>query len=236
LILKNGELIRINGDLDNFVYCASHDLKSPIVNATGLITALREELTDSKPEVNELIQRLENSVERMHETIRDLSEVSTLDKNIQKADFTQLKFEDVLEEVKVNLAKEINQSGVKITADFNAAPHVWFTHKNLTSIIFNLVSNGIKYRAKDRVPQVQLTTQDVGNYTVLAVTDNGIGIDLVRHEKKIFSLFKRLHDDIEGSGVGLFIVKRIMDNNQGRIEVESKPGAGTTFKIYFPKK
>lgn len=236
LIQKNGELIRINGDLDNFVYCASHDLKSPIVNAEGLITALREELPDKNPEIMELMDRLEKSVQRMHVTVQDLTEVSTLDKNIDKADFKLLDFNKVVEEVKANLTGEINQTGVEITTDFDAAPHIWFTHKNLYSIIYNLVSNSIKYRAPERVPQVKLTTQDVGTYTVLAVTDNGIGIDLIKHEKKIFSLFKRLHDNIAGSGVGLFIVKRIIENNQGRVEVESKPGTGTTFRIYFPKK
>lgn len=236
LIQKNAELIRINGDLDNFVYCASHDLKSPIVNAQGLISALKEETIDHSPDVNEIMQRLDQAVQHMHSTVQDLTDVSTLDKNIDKADFKNLVFSDVLEEVKTNLNKEITESGVEITGNFEAAPAIWFTHKNLNSIIYNLVSNGIKYRSKDRVPQVKLTSYDGGTYTVLEVADNGIGIDLIKHEKKIFSLFKRLHNDVEGSGVGLFIVKRIMDNNQGRIEVESKLGVGTTFKVYFPKR
>ncbi len=218
------------------MYCASHDLKSPIVNAQGLITALREEQTNSAPEVKELMQRLEHSVQHMQITVEDLIEVSTLDKNLDKANFRNIDFKEVLEEVKANLGKEITESEVQITADFSAASEVWFTQKNLTSIIYNLVSNGIKYRSKDRAPQLKLTTQDIGTNTVLSVADNGIGIDLIKHEKKIFSLFKRLHEDVEGSGVGLFIVKRLLDNNQGRVEVESKLGAGTTFKIYFPKK
>ncbi|GEO06696.1 hypothetical protein AAE02nite_43600 [Adhaeribacter aerolatus] len=234
-LVKNAELIRINGDLDNFVYCASHDLKSPLVNAEGLIMALREELPNQNPQVSEIINRLENSITRMHHTVLDLTEVSALQKGTEKSDFKVLSFNDVLEEVKINLAGEIAASGAEIAADFTAADKVKFTHKNLYSVIYNLVSNAIKYRAKDRGPRVQLTTQEHGNYIMLTVADNGIGIDLIKHEKKIFSLFKRLHEHTAGSGVGLFIVKRILENNQGRVEVESKVGEGTVFKVFFPK-
>jgi signal transduction histidine kinase len=234
IFVKNAELIRINSDLDNFVYCASHDLKSPIINAKGLITALNEELPVQNAQVSELVDRLENSIDRMHYTVQDLTEVSTI-KGAEKADFKELYFVKLLEEVKLDLANEIAATGVEITSDFDAAGKVYFTHKNLKSIIYNLLSNAIKYRAADRPVQVKLITKEVGNYLILAVTDNGIGIDLVKHEKKIFSLFKRLHENIEGSGVGLYIVKRIMEFNQGRVEVESKLGQGATFKVYFPK-
>lgn len=237
LINKNGELIRINGDLDNFVYCASHDLKSPVANAEGLVTALREELPGAKEEIANLINRLEKSISQMHHTIGDLSEVSSLERKADGQDFNLLTFEAVLENVKLDLAPKIEESGAEITTDFTAASNIYFTHKNLKSILFNLVSNAIKYRSPDRKPQINITTADAGNYVVLAVADNGIGIDLPKHEKKIFSLFKRLHDDkIEGSGVGLFIVKRIMEYNQGRVEVKSTPGEGTTFKVFFQKR
>ncbi|WP_051359954.1 sensor histidine kinase [Adhaeribacter aquaticus] len=236
LIAKNGELIRINGDLDNFVYCASHDLKSPVVNAEGLVTALREELPSDIQGVQDLLGRLDLSIRQMHRTIQDLTEVSTLQKNTDKSDFEILNFSKVLDEVKISLADKIGKAGVTITGDFSQVDEVRFTHKNLTSIIFNLVSNAIKYRSPDRAPVIQVSSQDAGDYVMLAVADNGIGMDLIKHEKKIFSLFKRLHDNIEGSGVGLFIVKRIMEYNQGRVEVESKPGEGTTFKIFFPKR
>lgn len=235
IFVKNAELIRINGDLDNFVYCASHDLKSPLVNAEGLITALREEMPNQNQQVNELVDRLDHSISRMHHTVQDLTEVSALQKGSEKADFKGLTFNEVLEEVKLNLADEIAATGVKITADFGAAEKVWFTPKNLNSIVFNLLSNAIKYRSPNRPPEVKLTTQEAGNYIMLAVADNGIGIDLIKHEKKIFYLFKRLHENTKGSGVGLFLVKRIMEFNQGRVEVESKLDEGTTFKIYFPK-
>lgn len=236
LILKNGELIRINGDLDNFVYCASHDLKSPVVNAEGLVSALREELPSENPTVSELMNRLDRSIRQMHRTIQDLTEVSTLQNSADESAFKPLSFSKVLEEVQVDLAGNMEKTGVKLMADFKEEDQVFFTHKNLKSILYNLVSNAIKYRSPQRSPLIRVYSEDAGNYTMLAVADNGIGIDLPKYEKKIFSLFKRLHDHIEGSGVGLFIVKRIMEYNQGRVEVESKLGEGTVFKIYFPKR
>jgi signal transduction histidine kinase len=232
LMRKNGELIRINGDLDNFVYCASHDLKSPVVNAEGLVSALREELPQENPIVEELMDRLDRSIRQMHRTIQDLTEVSTLQKSADES----VSFSSVLEEVQVDLAANLEKAGVDLVSDFQAADKVFFTHRNLKSIVYNLVSNAIKYRSLHRKPLIRVYSEDAGSYTMLAVADNGIGIDLPKHEKKIFSLFKRLHDEVEGSGVGLFIVKRIMEYNQGRVEVESKPDAGTVFKIYFPKR
>jgi signal transduction histidine kinase len=236
LVRKNGELIRINGDLDNFVYCASHDLKSPVVNAEGLVSALREELAGENGNVAELMNRLDRSIRQMHRTIHDLTEVSTLQKSADESDFKRLSFSSVLEEVKVDLAANLENAGVELVSDFSAIDKVFFIHKNLKSILYNLVSNAIKYRSPHRKPLIRVYTEDAGHYTMLAVADNGIGIDLPKHEKKIFSLFKRLHDDVEGSGVGLFIVKRIMEYNQGRVVVESKPEEGSVFKVYFPKR
>jgi len=183
-----------------------------------------------------LFVRLDGSVQQMHRTIQDLSDVSTLQKTANTNHFKYLSLSEVIAEVKISLAENIRQTNARIITDFPVFEAVWFTHRNLKSVLYNLVSNGIKYHAPDRTPVIKISTADAGNYILLAVTDNGIGIDLKKHEKKIFSLFKRLQDNVEGSGVGLFIVKRIMENSQGRVEVESQPGKGSTFKLYFQTK
>lgn len=235
LIVKNGELIRINADLDNFVYCASHDLKSPVVNAEGLLMALKEELPPVSAEVLTMIDKLEHTIGQMHRTIQDLTEVSKIQKTTGQ-DLEQVVFAEVFEEVTDMLEDATKKAGVKIETDFSAQPQVWFSHKNLKSILYNLVSNAIKYRSPERSPVLNITTSANENFVILSVADNGIGIDLIKHEKKIFSLFKRLHDDIEGSGVGLFLVKRIMEFNQGKVEVDSKMGEGSVFRVYFAKR
>ena len=236
LINKNGELIRINGDLDNFVYCASHDLKSPIVNVEGLVSAIREELLEVSPVVKDMFLRLDVSIQQMQRAIQDLTDVSSVQKNSSANPNKEILVSPVVEEVKIDLAENIRKTNAGITTDFQAFDVVWFTHKNLKSVLYNLISNGIKYHAPDKPPVIKISTEDAGEYILLKVADNGIGIDLAKHQKKIFSLFKRLQDNIEGSGVGLFLVKRIMENNQGRVEVESEPGIGSVFKIYFLKR
>lgn len=197
---------------------------------------MREELAGENGNVAELMDRLDRSIRQMHTTIQDLTEVSTLQKSADESDFKRLSFSSVLEEVKVDLAANLEKAGVELESDFSAIDKVFFIHKNLKSILYNLVSNAIKYRSPQRKPLIRVYSEDAGAYTMLAVADNGIGIDLPKQEKKIFSLFKRLHDDVEGSGVGLFIVKRIMEYNQGRVVVESKPDEGSVFKVYFPKR
>ncbi|PSR54634.1 hypothetical protein AHMF7605_14520 [Adhaeribacter arboris] len=235
LVLKNGELIRINADLDNFVYCASHDLKSPVINAEGLLSVLKEELPPIESEVKEVVEKLENAIQQMHRTISDLTEVSKIQKNTEE-ELTQIPITEVFREVQDSLAEVITQSGASIQTHFEENPIVWFSRKNLKSILYNLVSNAIKYRSPERTPVVEITSTANENFNIIAVTDNGMGIDLIKHEKKIFSLFKRLRDDVEGNGVGLFIVKRILEYNHGKVEVTSKPGEGSTFRVFIPKK
>ena len=235
LLIKNNDLIRINGDLDNFVYCASHDLKAPISNMEGLLSALREEIPVVGEGVEPILERLEDSVRKINRTIQDLSDVSKVQREPESEEQERIRFEHVYEEVQTNLQDMAEQSGIQIRADFSRQPEVWFSYQNLQSILQNLLTNAIKYRSPDRDSWVTVRTEDTPDYVLLTVTDNGIGIDLARHEKKIFSLFKRVHDHVEGSGVGLYIVKRIIDNHHGKIEVESEVGKGTAFRVYFSK-
>ncbi len=97
-----------------------------------------------------------------------------------------------------------------------------------------MLSNAIKYRSPEREPQVSITCLTQGDYHVLTVQDNGLGMDM-RQEEKIFALFKRLHAHVEGTGIGLYIVKKILENAGGKIEVESQVGIGSTFKVYFKR-
>jgi signal transduction histidine kinase len=108
-----------------------------------------------------------------------------------------------------------------------------FSRKNLRSIVYNLINNAIKYRAPDRNPEVFIKTEKAdGNFIVLRVLDNGLGISS-ENISKIFNMFKRLHDHVEGSGIGLYIVKRIIDNSGGRIIVNSEVGKGSEFSVYL---
>ncbi len=228
---KNNELIRINNDLDSFVYTASHDLKSPIANMEGLITLLRDILQGKLNEDDsEVLDMVGVSINKLKQTIADLAEITKVQKELQ-ATVEPLFFGDILQDVKTDISNLISAADASIVEDFQVK-EMLYARKNLRSILYNLVSNAIKYRSLERPVKVLVNTYREGDYVVLRVQDNGLGIKK-EHQHKLFSMFKRLHKHVEGTGIGLYIVKRIIENNGGKIEVESQLGEGTTFKIYF---
>jgi PAS domain S-box-containing protein len=229
----NGQLARVNADLDNFVYTASHDLKAPILNVEGLLKALERQLAGEireKEIVGQLYEMLYASVARFRKTINDLTEVARIGKESQE-DIAIIPLADVLTEVQQDLQSQIREAGALIEASL-PCPSVRFSRKNLKSILYNLVSNAVKYRSPDRPPHVRLSCRTQEGYYVLTVADNGLGMDMSQ-EDKIFALFKRLHAHVEGTGIGLYIVKKIVENAGGRIEVESQVGVGSTFRVYL---
>jgi PAS domain S-box-containing protein len=231
----NRVLERTNKDLDNFVYTASHDLKVPILNMEGLIRALERQLSRQPLQdqnVRRMFEMLYASVDRFKHTIRDLTQVAQIGKE-EPEDIASTPLYDVMKEVMQDLEPQIQEAGSKIEYKLPCST-VIFSRKNLKSILYNLLSNAIKYRSPDRQPLVHISCEQEGEYQVLSVKDNGLGIDM-RQEEKIFGLFKRLHTHVEGTGIGLYIVKQIIENAAGKIEVESRVGEGSTFRVYFRK-
>jgi signal transduction histidine kinase len=133
----------------------------------------------------------------------------------------------------LDLELMIRSAGAEITKDVAECPQVRFSEKNLRSVVYNLVSNALKYRSLDRVPLVRITCRTMAGYHVLTVSDNGLGMEEGRMGQ-LFTMFKRFHDHVEGSGIGLYMVKKIIDNAGGKIEVESRSGEGSTFRVYLP--
>ncbi|ALI98732.1 CHASE domain-containing protein [Rufibacter tibetensis] len=228
---KNQELIRINNDLDNFVYTASHDLRSPLANLEGLTTALLETV-EGKEEGEEhmLLHMVVSSIAKLKGTIHDLTEITKVQKDLD-SQAEVLSFAEVLAGVEEDIAGMIQEAGVQLNTSFQVKT-LRYARKNLRSILYNLVSNAVKYRDPSRKPQVTLTTTRQDGFVVLTVQDNGLGIREDQQEK-LFTMFRRFHSHVEGTGIGLYIVKRIIENNGGRIEVNSEPGRGTTFTVYF---
>jgi PAS domain S-box-containing protein len=232
--LKNEELVKINNDLDNFVYTASHDLKAPIANIEGLLSTLVDSLDEEcKPEeiVYSIIKMINASIEKFKNVIIDLTEISKAQKSsvnkVQKCNFS-----NIFEEIKTSIDPLIKTSKAVINTDFAKCPDIMYSRKNLRSIFYNILSNAIKYRSPDRACQIAIKTEIHDKFIVFSIIDNGLGM---RPEiiSQIFNMFKRFHTHVEGSGVGLYIVKRIVENSGGKIDVESEEGKGSTFKVYF---
>jgi len=231
---QNEELLRINNDLDNFVYTASHDLKAPMSNIEALLNLLQDEIEqDSKSEeLKHLTQMMGASVDRFKETIQDLTDISKIQRNnIESKELISIPV--LVNEIKTTIVDLIKSTNAKIHENYSQCEFLKFSKTNLKSILFNLISNAIKYRDLLRRPEIYLTTYLEETYCVIEVKDNGLGIPY-QNKEKIFQMFRRLHDHVEGSGVGLYLVKRIVENSNGKIEVDSTPGVGSTFKIYLP--
>jgi two-component system, sensor histidine kinase and response regulator len=234
LEFKNIELLKVNNDLDNFIYTASHDLKAPVSNIEGLVISLVDSLSESASEdenVKTIIGMINTSIHRFKGTIQDLTEITKIQKGIEENN-TIVDCHEIIEDVKSTINELIVESQAKITVNIKDCPQISFSRKNLKSIIYNLLSNAIKYRSPKRNPEISIKTQRSDGFIILTIKDNGLGMNL-QDKNKIFSMFKRLHDHVEGSGIGLYIVKRIIDNSGGKIEVESIVGKGSTFSVYF---
>jgi PAS domain S-box-containing protein len=230
----NQQLRHTNADLDNFIYTASHDLKSPISNIEGLLMALREELAlpPSEAQVPALLDFMQGSVERFKRTISDLTEVTKLQKAHHQPVAT-LDLATVVAEACLDLQPQLNATGGKFVVEVLPGQTLAFAEKNLRSVLYNLLSNALKYRHPARPPVVRVCAYRQAAGLVLEVHDNGLGIP-ASEQHKLFGMFQRLHDHVEGSGIGLYMVRRIVDNAGGRIEVESQLHVGSTFRIFLP--
>ncbi|MDO6388664.1 PAS domain-containing protein [Pontibacter sp. BT731] len=234
--IANQQLVYINKDLDNFIYTASHDLKAPISNIEMLMSELLFELSEhslGKPEVRRILNMIQGSVSRFKKTIASLTEISKLQKEeLNKQEYVVVA--DMIREVELDLVKMITEFDAHMETDVADCSTRAFSEKNLRSILYNLLSNAIKYSHPDRKPHIKISCEQRDGFQVLQVQDNGLGLSTVQ-QNKLFTMFKRFHDHVEGSGVGLYMVKRIVENAGGRIEVESELGKGTTFSVYFSK-
>jgi signal transduction histidine kinase len=231
----NEQLMRTNVDLDNFIYSASHDLKAPISNIEGLLHLLHEELPldiSQGPYVGPTLGLMRESVERFKRTIEHLTTVSKLQKEHAPTS-TAVDLAVVVEDVRQDLAPLIEAIGARVRVEVTDFPPVLFSEKNLRSVVYNLLSNALKYHSPHRTPHIDVQAHVWTKYTVLEVHDNGMGID-AQHLPKLFTMFQRFHDHVEGTGIGLYMVKKMVENAGGRVEVHSLAGAGTTFFVHLP--
>ena len=229
------ELKLINSDLDNFIYTASHDLKAPVSNIEGLMESLGDMLLENgflAPEIENVLQMINTSVDRFQHTIRDLTSINEIQRT-GREDLMQLNLQELVEDVTVGIDRLIKESNAEITIEIEDTLHFHFSRMHMRSLIYNLLTNAIKYRSLERTPKIRLEVCQKGNDFVMRVTDNGLGIK-EEYKGKIFQLFHRLHDHVEGTGTGLYIVRKIVDTAGGHVEVTSKEGVGTTFEVVLP--
>jgi len=236
LLDTNTRLTRTNADLDTFVYAASHDLKAPIANIEGLLNALREYLPTEaqEPMVPRLVGMMEGAITRFQQTVSHLTDVSHLQVGRYSQSVEYLDIPRALEDVRLDLLPLLESTHAELVVSVEACPNVRFSANNLRSVLFNLLSNAVKYRAPDRTPVVQIRTHCTPRQVVVEIQDNGLGLSN-RQQGQLFTMFRRLHAHVEGSGVGLYLIKRLIENAGGTLTVASQLGIGSTFNVTLPR-
>ena len=233
---RNQQLTRTNADLDTFVYTASHDLKVPISNIEGLLDALSRDLRsqDTGGSVPRILRMMHEAVTRFQQTIGHLTDISRLQQE-GNVPGEAGSLATTIADVQLDLAPLLATTGAQVAVELADAPTLPLSPKNLRSVVYNLLSNALKYRAPDRVPVVRIQSQQQGDTVVLRVHDNGLGLD-ERQQLRLFKLFQRLHAHVEGSGVGLYMVRKIVENAGGTVQVQSQVEVGTTFTVTLPQR
>jgi len=227
---RTKELVDYNQQLEQFAFMSSHNLRAPIARILGLGNLL--EITDDESDVLKVKHNLIASARELDRVVKDLNTILEIRKNTISS-VQEINLEDELNLIKLNLEKDISETDTTLVVDFSAAPTIRTVRPYLDSIAINLISNAIKYRHPDRKPVVEIKSGLRGNLFFLEVQDNGVGIDLDTYGHKIFTLYSRFHNHVEGKGLGLYLVKTQCEALGGSVTVKSSLTIGTTFTASF---
>ncbi|QNF34742.1 HAMP domain-containing histidine kinase [Adhaeribacter swui] len=233
LAVRNQELTNINQSLDDIVYMASHDLKGPINNLEAIFRELNVLIKSQlPPEDQQLIFFGANSVNNLKKTIQDLTQIIQ-SQQIDTQEPERIQLVPLLTEIQDELQSEINESAATFYLNLQTE-YVFFSRIHLRSIFSNLISNALKYRSPERAPEINISAEPVPGGVQLRIADNGLGLTEVQ-QAKLFTLFKRFHNHVAGSGIGLYLIKRTIENYGGQIAVTSTINTGTAFTIFLPQ-
>ncbi len=227
------EMRKKNKDLESFVYMVSHDLKNPVISIQGFCSLL---LKDHKKDLNEkalfYLQRVQANASLMASLCEDLLELSRIGR-IENAK-REISVQEVIKSVWAGVIRSFPAEDVELIMP-EKFPQIFYSDKRLYQIFYNLLSNAVKFKCKDKPPRVEIGYQENDENYTFFVKDNGIGIEQ-KYQDKIFELFSQLKETkSEGTGVGLAIVKKIVETNQSKVWVQSQKGAGSTFYFTIPK-
>ncbi len=229
---KAEELSRSNQELEQFAYVASHDLQEPlrmVSNYTQLLGRRYKDQLDA--DANEFIDFAVDGAKRMQELIHDLLQYARV--GTRGKEFKPAPAADIVADAVANLAGAIEEAGAQVVVE--DLPTLHCDASQLAQVFQNLIGNAIKFRRPGSQPVVRVSASRGEQATIIAVADNGIGIE-PKYFERIFQMFQRLHGRTEypGTGIGLALCKKIVERHGGRIRVESAAGQGTTFSFPIP--
>lgn len=223
-----------NEDLQQFSYIISHNIRSPIAHLLGLVNIFNRE-NFSDPFNMEVLSHLDTAAQNLDTVVRDLAQIISIRNRLNRTK-EKVSIADIIFMEKEMLANDLENSKAIFAVDIAEDCEIFSVKSYLQSIVHNLLSNAIKYKARSRQLEIKIKVYVVDKFLCLSIKDNGIGMEInSATQQRLFGLYQRMHDHVEGKGLGLYMVKTQVEALNGKIEVESTLDEGTTFTVYFPK-
>jgi signal transduction histidine kinase len=226
---RTHDLVEYNQQLEQFAFISAHYLRAPVARILGLGNILNINNNDLK-EARLIVDKITVTTEELDRVVTDLNKVLDMRRNSDSV-IVPVNLEEEMRLIKINMEKEIQDTKAIFIEDFSKGLTLWTVKPYLDSILLNLVSNAIKYRHPNRNPVIRIHSELKDNHFHLTVQDNGLGMELELYKDKVFTLYHRFHLQIEGKGMGLFLVKTQLTLMGGKIDVASIPNEGTTLSF-----
>jgi two-component system phosphate regulon sensor histidine kinase PhoR len=224
------ELEKLVAEHEILLDTISHDIKNPLANLVLAIELFKNVSPNDEKEFNSLLKIVDRALTKMHKLIKELTETRK-DSNKYKTEEELLNFGDILEDVRLTLSDNIIVAKAIITSKINIS-EITFSKRKLRTIVYNLINNAIKFRDKKKQSRILVTTKKQKDFMIISVKDNGIGIKK-KNLDAIFTKYYRAENEIEGSGIGLYLVKEIVNNSGGKVLVKSQVGKGTEVQVFL---
>jgi signal transduction histidine kinase len=228
-----GNLSHRNQDLEQFSYIVSHNLRAPIAHLIGLANVFNKE-NIADPMNHEILAHVQKSAYNLDMIVKDLTHILSIRNDLTlKKD--NINLQELTDKVLEDLQADIEVANPKILYDFSKAQGIYSVKPYIENMLYQLLSNAIKYRKK-RIPlQIQIASEIKDCMFVISVKDNGLGIDLSKIDPyKVFGLYQRMHTHVDGKGLGLYLVKTQVEALGGKVNLESEENIGSTFKLFLP--
>lgn len=225
------DMVQRNKDLEQFSYIISHNLRAPVANISGIADIMQFDDMGEEEEA-ELMKELLSSVDKLDSVIKDLNYILQV-----KQEYSEVRemvnFSDLMTDIQQSIRNLITNEKVQVITEFTEVDGMMTLKSYLYSVMYNLLSNSIKYRRPGVPPVIRISSHSVNGKIVIEFEDNGLGIDLTKKGGQVFGLYKRFHSHTEGKGIGLYMVKTQVETLGGHIRIESEVNRGTKFIIEF---
>lgn len=215
-------------NLKDAIHGAAHDMSSPLTVLKSYIQFLN--MIENEDKKLEILEKMTEASTRLETVIKGLVELADTCQ-FEKKEARSLSFKKTVEKTVYNIIYDLDIKNTKIQTDFSACEDIYFDQTLLEKVIYQVLKNAIQYSAENPSPTVHISTRLVNNQVFLEIKDNGCGIDTIKEEQNLFKPFKRLTNMGNGRGIGLVLVKNIVERNGGSIDIESQIGQGTLVKI-----